>query len=159
MIFKMKIAPGIRSWRMQEKLLRIMKLTAFLFFVACLQVSANGYSQITLNESGTPFKKVIRKIQKQTGYNFLCTYDLIQQAGNITAKVDGLSLEQTLDKVLKGTGLSYTIIGKTVVIRKETKPENITINKEPASFIQVTGKITDDKGAPLQDVSVIVNRF
>ena len=36
-----------------------MKLIAVILFAACIQVSARGYSQITLSETNTPLQKSV----------------------------------------------------------------------------------------------------
>ncbi|MBP6023861.1 TonB-dependent receptor [Ferruginibacter sp.] len=133
-----------------------MKLTAILLFAACLQVSAKGYSQITLSESNTPLKKVFKKIQKQSGYDFLCTYDLLQQAGNVTVQVNNASLPDVLKEILKGKGLTYTMVEKTIVIKKDVKQTKEKEENIQAPFIEIKGKITDDTGRPLPGVSVVV---
>ena len=51
--------------------LRIMKLTAILLLIACLQVSATGFSQmITLSEKNAPLVKVLEKNEQQSVYTF-----------------------------------------------------------------------------------------
>ena len=49
-----------------KQTLKIMKLVAIILFAACMQVSARGYSQITLSENNAPLQKVFKKIQKQS---------------------------------------------------------------------------------------------
>src|SRR5258708_5482815 len=57
--------------RLQTKTWLVMKMTAFLLIVACLQVSANGFSQkINLSIREAPLEKVFKEIQKQSGYSF-----------------------------------------------------------------------------------------
>src|SRR5947209_15011072 len=104
-----------------KQLLRRMKLTAIIILLTCLQVSARGYTQVTLSEKNVPLQKVFKEIQKQTGYDFLCTYELLQQAGKVSVKVKNASLQQALEICLKGTGLTYVILDKTVVIKAKEK--------------------------------------
>jgi hypothetical protein len=50
------------------KMLLVMKLTAFLVLLFCLQVSANGYAQrVTISEKNVSLVKVFREITRQTG--------------------------------------------------------------------------------------------
>jgi len=57
-----------------KKIVRIMKITAFLLVVASLSFAAESSSQITLHEKNGSLAKVFKQIKKQTGFNFLCTY-------------------------------------------------------------------------------------
>ena len=110
---------------MREKLnqtLKIMRLTAIIMLAACLQVSARGYSQITLSERDVPLEKVFREIQKQSGYDILCTYELLQQAGRVTVNLKNVTLGQAVEECLKGKGLSYEIQEKTIVIKRMPAP-------------------------------------
>ncbi|MDH7464144.1 TonB-dependent receptor [Chitinophagaceae bacterium 26-R-25] len=132
-----------------------MKLTTVLIFATCLQVAAKGYSQITLNESNTPLKKVFKKIQKQSGYDFLCTYDLLQQAGNVTVQVNNSSLDDVLEKILKGKGLTYTMMEKTIVIKKDIEHTKEYKENSPAAA-EIRGVVKDNNGIPVAGVSVIV---
>ncbi len=127
-----------------------MKVTAFLLLITCMQVSANGFSQVSLSEKNAPLKTVLKKIQKQTGYDFLYGTQLVQQAGTVTIEVNNVSLETALRLCLMEKPLSYSIIEKTVVI----KPKPIVLEEKPVvEAIQelkevITGKVVDDQGNP-----------
>lgn len=128
-----------------------MKLSSIIMLLACAQISAKGYSQISISETDAPLQKVFRQLQKQSGYDFLCAYQLLQEAGKITVKVKNVSLEDALKECLKGTNLAYDIGKKTVIItRKERIPDL------PAPPVDITGRVTDEKGEPLEGVTVSV---
>lgn len=133
-----------------------MKLTAIFLFAICLHISATGVSQITLNETNTPAKKVFMKIEEQTGYHFLCRYALLKRAGTVTLRLTNVTLSTALDAVLKNKGLSYTIIEKTVIIKEAEirVPESMVVTPLPPAII--SGKITDVDGKPLDGVSITI---
>ena len=62
-----------------------MKLTAILLTVACISAAAKSVSQITISEKNTSLEKVLVQIQKQTGYQFVYTVDVIQKAKPVAA--------------------------------------------------------------------------
>ena len=97
--------------------LRIMKLTVIILLSTCMLASAKGTSQITLSENDIPLQKVFKKIQQQSGYDFLFSYELLEQAGKVTVKVNNVTLQQAVEECLKGKGLTYEILEKTVVIK------------------------------------------
>ncbi|MEO9003110.1 MAG: hypothetical protein ABI288_00160, partial [Ginsengibacter sp.] len=65
-----------------------MKLTAILLLSACLQVSANGFSQdVTLSEKNVSLQKVFRQIHKQAGYQFFYEDEMLNKAGLVNINV------------------------------------------------------------------------
>ena len=114
---------SVRSKQNLTKTLLIMKLTAILILMACLQVTAKSYSQkVTLSMRDAPLQKVFKAIQKQTGYNFLYPYELLEKAGKVDVKVYNAPLQDALQQCLQNTELTYSIVDKTIVI-KEREPE------------------------------------
>jgi hypothetical protein len=153
----------IRSKQNLTKTLLIMKLTAILIMAACLQVSAKSYSQkVTLSMSDAPLQKVFKEIKKQTGYNFLYTYELMQKAGKVNIKVQNASLQYALQQCLETTELSYSIVEKIIVIKKK---EVLKIENEkaysnasalPPPPVEIHGTVVNQQGEPLQNVSVSI---
>ena len=73
--------------RLPPQLLKVMKLTAFLLTVAFLQVHAKGISQVTLSLKEAPMEKVFREIERQTGYGFLYTKEMLAGLPQVTINV------------------------------------------------------------------------
>lgn len=141
-----------------KQLLIAMKLTAFFLFSICLTAGANGYSQITLSKKNVPLQKVFKEFQKQSGYDFFYTYEVVEKAGKVTVDMNHLSLEIAMEAVLKDKPLTYTITGKTVVIKEKAVPGfAIAANDTQTAVIQkINGIVKDEKGMPLEGVSVVV---
>ncbi|MEO8962712.1 MAG: TonB-dependent receptor [Ginsengibacter sp.] len=149
----------IRPNTSMAKIFLIMKLTAILLLVTCLQVNAKGYAQkVTLSMRDAPLQKVFKEIQKQTGYHFLYTYELLDNAGKVDIKVQNVPLQDALYQCLENTPLTYSIIENTVVIKKKeiVSTPAIFLPQTIPLFMNVSGKVTDDNGKPLQGVSVLV---
>ena len=117
MHFKPLSSPPKRYSGTLIKTILMMKFTVFLLLVACMQVSASGFSQVSLAEKNVPLRSVFKKIQKQTGFDFLYGSQLLQEAGNVSIDVSNVSLENALDLCFKGKPLAYTIIEKTIVVK------------------------------------------
>lgn len=140
-----------------QKVIKVMKITAVLMILGCLAASASGHSQqITLSRQNAPLVSVLADIEKQSRYDFIFTYELVEKAGRVDINVKDATLQQALDKLLAGKSLGYTIIERTVVI----KPKVAQINKSEIAIepppIDVTGKVVDSTGSPLQGASVRV---
>ncbi|HCS20777.1 MAG TPA: SusC/RagA family TonB-linked outer membrane protein [Bacteroidetes bacterium] len=122
-----------------------------LMFFACIQVSARGYGQITVSVKNAPMQKVLKEIQKQSGYNFLYSYDLIEKAGNISVDIQDASLTDAVNTCIKGKNLTYSIVDNTVVI----KAKEADVVQQPVKYT-LKGKVTDKNGNPLTGVNVLI---
>ena len=135
-----------------------MKFTAILVLAACLQVHAEAYSQnVTLSLKNAPLQKVFKEIRKQTGYNFLCTTELLDLTGKVNLDAKNIPLQQALQQCFQNTPLTYTIVEKTIVIKQKqvVNPPTVVV-ETPAADIPVKGRIKDENGEPLQGASVMI---
>lgn len=127
-----------------------MKLTVLLICLACLGASATGNAQITLREKEANLSKCFKEIQRQSGYDIFYRVDQVERAGKITVDLNNVSLEEAMRAVLKGTKLDYSIEDRTVII----KEKEVKIAITPP--IDVKGKVMNEKGEPVEGVSVQV---
>jgi TonB-dependent starch-binding outer membrane protein SusC len=146
--------PG--SFRINRQILRIMKLSAFLLLAVCVQVSAKGYSQISLSEKNTSLEKVFKAIERQSGYVFFYDYAWLKQAKAVSIKAKNASLIEVLDICFKDQPLTYSMVGKTVVIKQSDEIKNEKPNTEQVVVdFPVSGNVTDAAtGNPLSGASV-----
>jgi TonB-linked SusC/RagA family outer membrane protein len=126
------------------KTLLVMKITAIILLSACLTASANGFSQkVTLSEKNARLEKVFSTIKQQTGYEFLYTYELLQNAGRITIELKSVELQDALNTIFKDQPLTYSIIEKTVVVKPKAVPDKIEDLPPP---ITVRGRVINESG-------------
>lgn len=142
-----------------KNLLRIMKLITLILLTACLTAGARGFTQITLSEKNVSLQKVLREIQKQSGYDIFCAYNLLQQAGTVSVKLRNVSLETALHETLKGKGLNYEIVNRTVVIKQmhaAAVPAALSAEDQYLpQKITIKGRIFNEEGVPLPGVSIL----
>jgi TonB-linked SusC/RagA family outer membrane protein len=138
------------------KLLLIMKLSAVLLFVGCLQVSARTYSQnITLSSENAPLKTVFREIEKQTGFHFFYRVSLAARFRNVNVHLNNVPVEEAMDKVLHGLPLQYKIVNKTIVVTEKPVPQQPVAAPEQLSpSANVSGTVTDQQQKPLIGASI-----
>lgn len=136
------------------KIARIMKLTTALLLFACLQVSANGWSQerITLKMNAAEIKKILLTIEKRSDYRFLFTEDAVKGKPKVSVDVVEATVSEILDKILANTGIAYKILGTNLVVLKE----GTTAVEIAEQEIKLTGKVTAATGEALAGVSVTV---
>ncbi len=147
-----------RRKRKLVKTVLFIKLTAILIGIGCLQLKAQNVPQnVTLSFKNAPLQKVFKEIKKQTGYNFLCTSELLDMAGKVDLDAKNISVQQALQECLQKTPLTYSIVEKTIVIRQKQVEQTITpIIPTPSPDTPVKGRITDENGKPLEGVSVML---
>jgi TonB-linked SusC/RagA family outer membrane protein len=153
----------LQSWSLTKKLLLIMKFTAFILLVACMQVSARGRAQnVSISVSNTSIKKVFQEVKKQTGYDFFYDKNDLQRAGTVSLKLNNVPLDEALRQCLKNQPLTYTIIEKTIIVRKKEDEKNddevtLPLNSQPVTnYSIITGHVTDSKNKPLNGASVTI---
>ncbi len=139
------------------KMLRIMKLTAFLFLAACLHTSAKGWAQtITLSETNAPLKKVFTLIEKQAGVTFYYKEELLNSAKPVDIHVSNAPLTTVLDQCFAGQPFSYEIIGSTVVIKAKPPvpaPPQATPGAAPGDMHV---RVTDSTGSPIAGATITI---
>ena len=139
------------------KTLLIMKLTAILLLTFCLGAFASGRAQeVTLSETNAPLKRLFEEMRKQTGYFFFYDLKEIKQSRPVTISVKHAGLQETLELCFKGQPLTYTIVNKTVVVRKKMEEEKPSQQAALAPPAEITGTVTNRKGEPLEGVSVSI---
>ncbi|TQM52004.1 TonB-linked SusC/RagA family outer membrane protein [Arcticibacter tournemirensis] len=135
------------------KLFLVMKLTAILLTITCLQLSANSFSQsISLSGKNLPLEKVLTAIEKQSGYFFFYKYNELKSAKPVTVDLDNVSVAQALEQSFKGQPFKYVIEERTIIVTKKNEKEPVKITP----LITVRGKVTDDKGEPLPGATIRV---
>ena len=153
-----KALPGCLRARvlLNSKTWLIMRLTIILMIVACLQVKAGGYAQtISLSMHNASLESVLKQIKKQSGLHLVYRDEWMDTAGKVDIQLKGATLREALNACFKDQALTYELVGKTIVIKKQE-----TIPSSPPSVEQkdiiITGKVTDESGAPLANVSIVV---
>lgn len=142
------------------KIWMIMKLTTIFMFAVCLHANAKGYSQkLTISRQNVALEKVFKEISKQTGYTFIYTEKLLQKGKKISISTNNASIEQVLKECFKGQPLTYSIVDKYIIIKEkegegETNRDKVFNAPPPSPPINITGKITNDKGEPLGGATV-----
>lgn len=130
------------------KIVRMIKITCILLFLAVLQVSASTYAQkITLRYKDAALEDVLLNIRQQSGFDFLYSTQLLKKAKPVSVALKDASIEQVLESCMAGQPFSYLINKKTVTI---TALPQMAV---PIAF-PVSGKVTDNTGAALPGVSV-----
>ncbi len=153
-----KVNPGFASLITKNVIVRVELIILFLI-AFCLQLSANVFGQrVTLEERNAKLSQVLRKIEKQSGYTFFYNKKEVEGLGPINISVKDESVVKTLEIIFNNRPYGYDIQEKIIVLnRKAVKPPTHPIAvAETVEQQQVSGKVTDSLGNPLEGVSVLV---
>ncbi len=143
--------PGFLS----SKTILVMKLIFIFSLVFCMQVSASSYSQkITLVAQNASLEKVLKSIEKQSGYSFWYKTELMQKAEKVNISVKETSLEDALATCFKNQPIAYSIVDQTVVLQPKKEVKTIMPIKEILEIIK--GQVLGSDGKPLIGVTVMV---
>ena len=154
---KKKLIEGISFDReMARKIWMTMRLIVFLFFVSLIHVSASVYSQKTklnIKVENATLQQVFETLQQQSEFDFFYKNEQIPADARISIQYQDESIDVILDRILSGTGLTYNILDKDIVISQKTASRTENSQQQIKS---VTGKVTDSNGNPLPGVTVVV---
>ncbi|GAB4022826.1 TonB-dependent receptor [Spirosoma koreense] len=140
------------SPEMKRKWIMRLNITSILFLTACLHIYAAGYSQrISINERNAPLEKVLDKIEKQSGYSFFLQTDLLARSNKVSIHLKNATLETVLTELFRNQPLSYSIISKTIVIKKKEE-SGLDTSTKSTSFptAEARAGVTADSRVDLQ---------
>lgn len=105
---------------------------------------------ITLNEHGTQLRDALRKIEQQSPYLFLYNETQLDMKQKINEKITSPDIRKILDRLCGPIGIRYEIMDVQILLMPK-----IDTGKPKPYPVPVTGYITDEKGSPMEFVSVI----
>ena len=124
-------------------------------FGALIAMAPIGESkaQVTLRTPNTTLEVVIKKIQKQMNLRFFYDDSLAKvMVNNIDVKDE--KVQNVLNQLLKGKGISFKVEDNVVYLRKENAP--VAKEKATDSKRKITGKVLDEAQQPMIGVTVAV---
>lgn len=138
-----------------KKCLVVMKLCLFFMFVLHFGVSATGYAQqkISLSMEDVTLEQVLKELKRQTGLRFFYSVEKVRNEQKKVVNIKNDVLEDALKNVLKGTGLTFSIMNDVVVIKDEVLVVLDSTKKEP---VVVRGVVKDKAGLPLPGVTIVI---
>lgn len=137
-------------------IVRIMKLVTLFLFVAVMHVAAASYSQTTklkIVGQNLSIGEILDRIENQSDFSFFFNANQIDLSKRMDITADNQMVSKILDQILAGSGLTYTVNNKLIVIHKPGESDNV-MNSQQTS--KVTGKVIDSTGGPLPGVSIVV---
>ncbi|MBJ2173671.1 TonB-dependent receptor [Aureibaculum sp. A20] len=149
-----------------KKNIRSVTLTimrVFLLFISfgLTSVYANsvaGQTKIDINVKDITIKQLFKEIQNSAEYVFFYKDNVLNADKKVSIKLKNVEVTAILDNAFRNTDLSYKIIGKQIIVKKQKKiGQNTTIQNDlEVQENEITGTVKSESGELLIGVSVIV---
>lgn len=114
-------------------------------------LTTSVFAQVTVNVKQQTIKQALRTIEKVSDYRFFYSNQLPDLDKKVTFEVNNQSIEATMSKLLRGTGLVYE--------KKEDNQIYLGIKESKSGQKEnkkITGTIVDDKGEPVIGANVSI---
>jgi TonB-linked SusC/RagA family outer membrane protein len=144
----------------------IMKLMMLFTLIACIQAAASGNAQtVSISGKNLTLESVFKEIRNQANYEFVYKTKMLEKASRVDLDVQNATVESVLQICFANQPITYTIIDKTIIIKAKPKPTTADLStkaleKVEASAkvnpIDISGRVTDTDGNPLEGATVIV---
>jgi TonB-linked SusC/RagA family outer membrane protein len=134
-----------------------MRITSLFLLTVFMHAGATGFSQTRVSISGKDItlSQIFKTIEQQTGYVFVTYDNFIEGSRRVTVNLHDVYVEDAIKECLKDQPLGYSIVGKTIFLKKKT--EGISISPVSAiTYTDVHGKVINEKGEPLAGASIQV---
>lgn len=143
------------------KSLRLMKLTILFFMIGLMHVTASVYSQstkLTLEMRNKKVVEVLDEIEKQSEFRFAYSSELIDMNRKVSVNLNDKKIEETLDVIFDGTGVTYVLHDRHIMLYpEELEGEKVNNIKSPSNQqSSVSGTVKDENGEPLPGVTVVI---
>lgn len=134
----------------------IMKLTTVILLSACLQVSARSFTQtITLSVKNVKVQKVFKEILRQTGVSIIYNEEMFSHFPSVSINVKDAGIPEVMNRCLKNQPFTYQVENNMIIIKKTTLDVK-TVASPVDTIPRVRGRVFNESGEPLVNVSVIV---
>lgn len=124
-------------------------MLAVAFILSCTAPLAYAQTsqqeKITITVTKRPLENVLEKLSKQYNYQFFYNSSLLKGV-KVSASLQNAGINETMKQLLVGTGLQYSIKGKTIVIT--------AIPKKAITKTLLNGRVTDSDGNVLPGVAI-----
>ena len=148
--------------QLMTKLTILLRTGFFVLLTICttqLQARSQNY-KVTITANGQTLQRVFKEIKKQTGLVVFYSDALLNDKEKITINVKQEPLTSVMDRIISDKSLRYEIQERYIVISArppltvDIQPTVPTENHPPPP-IDIQGRVVNEKGEPLQGVSII----
>ncbi|RKD90625.1 TonB-dependent receptor domain-containing protein [Mangrovibacterium diazotrophicum] len=147
------------SGRGMSEILLKMKLLTLFVLISLVSSAASSYSQQTkfsfkLNK--VTVGEVFQEIEQNSEFILLYNENQLDVNRQVSVIVENGNIEAVLEQALEGSGTTYKIYDRQIVIKPKDSPEPSVVPAEQKKEKEISGTVHDDKGNPVPGATVIV---
>ncbi len=147
-------------FRFSPQSILTVKLTLFLIFILCIQVSHAARSQlITVAAKNESLERVMGTVRKQSGFAFISNKKFLREARPVTVSLKGVPLTEALREIFEGQPFGFEVSEGIITIRRQITPSpqqpEVPVSDEKIART-IRGVVTDAGGEALPGVSILV---
>ncbi|MDH6305177.1 TonB-linked SusC/RagA family outer membrane protein [Parabacteroides sp. PF5-5] len=136
------------------RLIKNIIIKAVLCLLVCC-ISENISAQINLSEKNKTIREIIHKIDKESDYNFFFNNAMSGLDKKVSIKLSNSSIENVLNRLLSGTGITYTVKEDNQVVLTDLKTADNLAQTASQTKRTITGTVTDEQGEPVIGANVV----
>ena len=151
--------------------IRIMRISSLQLLLA-LTLTNIGFAfdgkaqemlsrRVSISAQNEDVEVTISRIEKQARVQFLFSREIIQSQRKVNYQAKNEPLSKVLSHILTPLNLSYEVVGQQIVIKRELPTTTGFQDKtsddskvDQAQDVQVSGRVTDEKGEGLPGVNI-----
>jgi len=138
-----------------QKILLTMRLTLFLLVISVFSAFSNTYAQKTkldINVQNRTVKDVLNEIESQSEFFFMYNNKQVDVERIVNLDAKATTVDVVLQKLFSGTDVNFKVVNRQILLFP-TNAINLSAQQQGN---KVSGKITDQTGAPLPGVAIVV---
>lgn len=139
-------------------LMRIFILFILLGLTSVYGNTALSQTKIDINVKSISIEELFKEIQNASDYIFFYKDNVLNTTKKVSLKFKNTNVSKVLDRAFANTDLSYKIVGKQVIVKKDLEPKT-TVSADDKADIQediISGTVKDADGIPLLGVNIII---
>lgn len=129
-------------------------LAALVMLLAPSSAEAAG-GLVTLKAQNQPLKEFLQAVEKQSGYSFFYTDEVLSKVPSVTVEAKDKNVETLLHSVLDGTGLTFETVGDKIAIKLDTAPVAAKAADKNAP-VQISGVVVDENNEAVPGAALLV---
>lgn len=146
--------------KLRNTILKVMRIFLVLIAIGLSSARANtalGQSKVDINVENVSLEELFKEIQKASSFIFFYNDNVLNNKKRISIMLNNVAVSEILDKAFLNTDLTYKIIEKQIVIKKnELTPTKIIINNSNLlKQFELSGTIYDINGKPLPGANIL----
>ncbi|MFC6100017.1 TonB-dependent receptor [Olivibacter domesticus] len=135
----------------------MLKVTLLLLALTVSQAGASVFAQnATIKANNVSLKDVFAALRQQTGYHFLYLEEDLKLAKPVSLRSINTPIETILDYCFHEQELTYKIRENRVLIERKVDPHGDKLKNAIELQREITGRVTDQAGMPLEGATVKV---